>query len=62
MVVLAGLVGRGRASGVGVERTWAYVWTVRDGGALRMEGYADRAEALAAAGLDTAWRGAQPDR
>jgi ketosteroid isomerase-like protein len=62
VVVIARLVGRGKSSGVDVERTWAYVWTVRDGRALRMEGYADRAEALVAAGLDPGWRGAQPDR
>ncbi len=53
VVVLARLVGRGKSSGVAVERTWAYVWTLRDGKALRMEGYADRAEAMAAAGLST---------
>jgi ketosteroid isomerase-like protein len=52
VVVLARLVGRGKASGVDVERTWAYVWTLRDGRALRMQGYADRAEALRAAGLE----------
>jgi ketosteroid isomerase-like protein len=50
-VVVADLVGRGKASGVAVERTWAYVWTIRAGKALRMDGYTDRAEALEAAGL-----------
>ena len=51
VVVVARLVGRGRKSGVEVARTWAYVWTLRAGRALRMEAYADRAEALKAAGL-----------
>jgi ketosteroid isomerase-like protein len=62
VVVVARLIGRGRSSGVAVEREWAYVWTVRDGRALRMDGYADRAEALRVAGLDPDQRGAQPDR
>ncbi len=51
VVVVARLVGRGKSSGAAVERTWSYVWTVRDRRALRMDGYADRAQALQAAGL-----------
>lgn len=51
VIVVARLVGRGKSSGIEVERTWAYVWTLRAGKALRMEGYADRAEALKAVGL-----------
>ncbi len=51
VVLVARLVGRGKTSGVRVERTWAYVWTVRDGKALRMDGYEDRNEALNAVGL-----------
>jgi ketosteroid isomerase-like protein len=51
VVVVARLTGRGKSSGAEVERTWAYVWTVRAERALRMEAYADRAEALRAAGL-----------
>src|SRR5947209_18091787 len=35
VVVVARLVGRGKSSGVAVERTWAYVWTVRASKALR---------------------------
>jgi ketosteroid isomerase-like protein len=50
VVVTARLVGRGKKSGVEVNRTWAYVWTLRDGKALSLVGYDDRAEALAAAG------------
>ena len=51
VVVIARLIGRGRRSGVEVERLWAYVWTLRGQRALRMEAYADRAEALLAVGL-----------
>ena len=51
VVVAARLVGRGKSSGVPVERTWAYVWTVREQTALRMDGYETRREALEAAGL-----------
>jgi ketosteroid isomerase-like protein len=51
VVVVARLIGRGRSSGAQVERTWAYVWTLRAGKALRMEAYDDRAEALSAVGL-----------
>ena len=52
VVVVARLVGTGKRSGVEVGRTWAYVWTVRNGKALSMVGYADRAEALRAVGLE----------
>ncbi|MEA2152283.1 MAG: hypothetical protein QOI18_516 [Solirubrobacteraceae bacterium] len=51
VVVIARLVGRGKASSVEVTRTWGYVWTLRGRRALRMEGYADRDEALKAVGL-----------
>jgi ketosteroid isomerase-like protein len=50
-VVIARLVGRGKASGVTVERTWAYVWTLREQRILRMDGYENRREALEAVGL-----------
>src|SRR6188508_3263613 len=51
VVVTARLVGLGKYSGAAVERTWSYVWTLKSGKALRMDGYADRTEALEAAGL-----------
>jgi ketosteroid isomerase-like protein len=54
VVVIARLVGRGRKSGVQVTRTWAYVWTIRAKRALRIEAYADRAEALEAVGVASA--------
>jgi ketosteroid isomerase-like protein len=53
VVVVARLIGRGRRSGAEVERLWAYVWTLREHKALRMEAYADRAEALRAVGLNS---------
>ena len=52
VIVVARLVGRGKSSGVDVEREWSYVWTLRGGRARRMEAYADRAEALKAVGLE----------
>jgi ketosteroid isomerase-like protein len=52
VVVVARLIGSGKKSGVAVTRTWAYVWTIREGKALSMIGYADRAEALKAVGLE----------
>jgi hypothetical protein len=51
VVVIARLVGRGKTSGVEVTRTWAYLWTLRERKALRMVGYADRAQAFEAVGL-----------
>ena len=52
VVVVARLVGRGKGSGIPVERDWAYVWTLRDGKVLRMDGYADKGQALRAVGLE----------
>ena len=52
VVVVARLVGRGKRSGIEVTHRWAYVWTVRGEKALSMVGYADRAEALKAVGLE----------
>ena len=44
--------GRGRASGVEVERPFALVWTVRNGKVKRVAWFLARAEALEAAGLE----------
>lgn len=41
--------GRGRGSGVEVERRFAQVWTVRDGAVVRFRAYPDRDSALRAA-------------
>jgi ketosteroid isomerase-like protein len=43
--------GRGRASGIQVEKTHAGVWTVRDGRVVRVE-WMSREDALEAAGLE----------
>jgi ketosteroid isomerase-like protein len=45
------LAGRGTASGVEVEAEFAQLWTLRQGLAVRVDSYADVAEALEAAGL-----------
>src|SRR6476659_1352922 len=52
VVTLAVESGRGRGSGAEVQsaRT-AHVWTLRDGKAIRLDLYNDRAEALEAVGL-----------
>jgi len=51
VVVIATLRGRGRGSGADVERRQGYVWTIRDGKAVRFEWFNDPAKAMEAAGL-----------
>jgi ketosteroid isomerase-like protein len=51
VVVVATLHGRGRGSGADVERKQGYVWTIRNGKALRFEWFNSPADALEAAGL-----------
>jgi hypothetical protein len=51
VVVLARYTGRGKGSGVEVDTEGAHVWTLRDGRAVRLEIFADRARALEAVGL-----------
>jgi len=51
ILVRLGLSGRGTASGVEVETEFAQLWTLRWGLAVRVDSYADVAEALEAAGL-----------
>ena len=51
VVVLATLRGRGRGSGADVERRQGYVWTIRDGKAVRFEWFNDPDRALRAAGI-----------
>jgi ketosteroid isomerase-like protein len=43
--------GRGRLSGIDIDQTFAMVWTLRNGRAIRMDLYPTRAEALEAVGL-----------
>jgi ketosteroid isomerase-like protein len=51
VVVVAFETGRGKGSGVPVERRYAQVWTFRRGRIIRWEMFPDRAAALAAVGL-----------
>jgi len=51
VVVLATLHGRGRGSGAEVERRQGYVWTLRDGKAIRFEWFNSPDAAMKAAGI-----------
>ena len=51
VVVFLRFRGRGRDSGAEVEAPMAHVWTFRDGKAVRLRQFLDRAEALGAIGL-----------
>jgi ketosteroid isomerase-like protein len=51
VVVLARYAGSGTGSGVPVEGEHGYVWTVRDGQAVRFRWFQSHREALEAAGL-----------
>jgi ketosteroid isomerase-like protein len=51
VLVLVRVVARGGASGVGLDRETAHMWTIEHGRVTRCEVYLDRAEAVAAAGL-----------
>ena len=51
VVVLAQYTGSGRGSGVPVAGEHGYVWTVRDGLAVRFQWFQSHREALEAAGL-----------
>jgi ketosteroid isomerase-like protein len=52
VVVIGKLIGKGKGSGVEVERFNGQIWTVRDGLVVRLEiGFTDRASVLEAAGL-----------
>jgi ketosteroid isomerase-like protein len=49
LVVLLSMRGRGRESGVDVDASYAHVWTLRDGRAIRVDAFYDRERALEAA-------------
>src|SRR5437588_4405954 len=51
VVVLATITGRSREARVPIDREHGYVWTVRDGRAVRFRWFNSAAEALEAAGL-----------
>jgi ketosteroid isomerase-like protein len=52
VVAILRLTGRGRKSGVPVEKIEAHVWTVRDGKLRRLRIYESREKALKAVGLE----------
>jgi uncharacterized protein len=52
VVVVGVLLGTGRGSGIEVGRRQGYLWTIRDGKAVRFQWFNDAAEALAAAGIE----------
>jgi ketosteroid isomerase-like protein len=51
VVVLARYTASGRGSGVPLEGEHGYIWTVRDGQAVRFRWFQSHREALAAAGI-----------
>ena len=51
VLVIARLTGRASGSGVEIGTQQGYIWTVRDGVAVRFRWFRRPAEALAAAGL-----------
>jgi ketosteroid isomerase-like protein len=51
VVVLGTLHGSGRGSGLGIERRQGYIWTFRDGKAIRFEWFNSPDAALIAAGI-----------
>jgi hypothetical protein len=52
VVVVGTLRGRGRGSGIETERQQGYVWTIRDGKAIRFEWFSSPDEALQAAEVE----------
>ncbi|HET8821252.1 MAG TPA: nuclear transport factor 2 family protein [Thermoleophilaceae bacterium] len=52
VVVLGRYTASGDASGIRLEGEHGYVWTIRDGLAVRFQWYQDHREALKAAGCD----------
>jgi ketosteroid isomerase-like protein len=51
VVVIGTWCGRGRSSGANVRRRMGYVWTIRDGKAVRFEWFHDPSGAVEAVGL-----------
>ena len=51
VLMLLRATGTASYTGIKVDVEWAAIWTIRDGKLLRAQGYLNRAEALAAAGL-----------
>jgi ketosteroid isomerase-like protein len=53
VVAIGTLSGTGRGSGIEVGRRQGYVWTIRDGKAVRFQWFNDPDEALKAVGVET---------
>ena len=53
VVALGAMHARGRTSGIDSVRPQGYVWTLRDGQAVRFQWFNDQDEARTAAGLDS---------
>jgi ketosteroid isomerase-like protein len=51
VVVIARVTGKGHGSGVEIDRRQGYVWTIRDGKAIRFRWFNDPEQAFEAAGL-----------
>ncbi len=51
VVVIARITGKGRGSGVEIDRRQGYVWTIRDGKGVRFRWFNDPEQAREAAGL-----------
>jgi ketosteroid isomerase-like protein len=60
VVVIARVTARGRGSGLPVEWRHGYVWTIRDGIAVRFRWFNRPQEALSAVGLDATHAGEAP--
>lgn len=52
VVVIGILRARGRGSGIETQRQQGYVWTIRDGKAVRFQWFNNPEEALQAAGVE----------
>jgi ketosteroid isomerase-like protein len=52
VVVTMRLRAKGKDTGIEVEQLAHQVWTVRDGKAVRVEAFAEKSDALRAAGLE----------
>jgi uncharacterized protein len=52
VVVIGTLSGTGRGSGIAVGRRQGYVWTIRDGKAVRFEWFNDPDQALKSVGIE----------
>jgi ketosteroid isomerase-like protein len=53
VVAIGNLRGTGRGSGIEVGRRQGYVWTIRDGQAVRFQWFNDPDEALDSVGIET---------